>query len=155
MNKTFHIHVVEDHNDVLERIYKDIGRKCLNFKDLTMIHFDSHPDLGIPEDFDADLIFNRDKLMESLSIENWILPAVYAGHISKIAWVKPKWAKQINAGLFDIVVGKNLKNNQISCNCSESYFLGKFSSHINLYSTILKSRLDYNKETNFIQTKIT
>ena len=126
MSKSFNIHVVEDHNDALECIYNDIGRKRLSFENLTMIHFDSHPDLGIPEDLEADDIFTKEKLMQSLSIENWILPAVYAGHISKIIWIKPKWAKQIKEGLFDILIGKNLKTNRISCNCGESYFLGKY-----------------------------
>ena len=38
---------------------------------------------------------SKSRLFESLSIENWILPAVYAGHISTIVWVHPVWANQI------------------------------------------------------------
>lgn len=121
----FNIHVVEDHNDALLRIYKDIGAKRLGFSNLTMIHFDSHPDLGIPSDLDADQVMNKDKLFDSLSIENWILPAVFAGHISQVIWVRPRWAKQIKDGLFNIVVGKNVRTGKIQCNCNEPYFLGK------------------------------
>jgi len=44
--ENFNIYVVEDHNDVLTEIYKEIGSKRLSFNDLTLIHFDSHPDLG-------------------------------------------------------------------------------------------------------------
>ena len=121
----FNIHIVEDHNDVLPSIYKDIGSKRLSFDNLTMIHFDSHPDLGIPSQLKADDILNKEKVLDSLSIENWILPAVYAGHFKKIIWVKPKWAGQIRNGLFELVVGRNSNTGSISCNCSESYFLSK------------------------------
>lgn len=89
----FNISIVEDHDKALADIYKEIGRKKLNFNNLTLIHFDSHPDLGIPSKLEADSIYDREKLDEFLSIENWILPAVYAGHINKIVWIKPKWVK--------------------------------------------------------------
>lgn len=125
----FNIHVVEDHNDALLGIYKDIGAKRLSFSNLTMVHFDSHPDLGIPNDFNADQIMNKDKLFDSLSIENWILPAVFAGHITQVIWVRPRWAKQIKDGLFNIVVGKNVWTGKIQCNCNEPYFLGKTMLH--------------------------
>jgi hypothetical protein len=91
----FDISIVEDHHIALADIYKDIGRKKLNFSNLTLIHFDSHPDLGIPSKLEADSIYDREKLDEYLSIENWILPAVYAGHISKIVWIKPKWVSKL------------------------------------------------------------
>lgn len=123
--KPFNIHVVEDHNDALQYIYKDIGIKRLSFNNLTLIHFDSHPDLGIPSQLKAEQIFNKNELFEKLSIENWILPAVFAGHISRIIWIKPHWAAQLKPGLFKLVIGKNISNGGIACTCSESYFLSK------------------------------
>ena len=45
-NKNFNVYIVEDHNDALSEIYKEIGSKRLNFNNLILIHFDSHPDLG-------------------------------------------------------------------------------------------------------------
>ena len=42
----FNIYIVEDHNDALAEIYKEIGSKRLSFDNLILIHFDSHPDLG-------------------------------------------------------------------------------------------------------------
>ena len=130
----FNVHVIEDHNDALEFIYKEIGSRKLNFSNLIMIHFDSHPDLGIPCNFNADLVFKKDQLLESLSIENWILPAVYAGHVETVIWIKPKWSDQINCGEYKIIVGKEASSNLIRCNCKEIYFLsdGLYSNEANL-----------------------
>jgi len=119
----FNIHIVEDHNDALELIYKEIGTKRLNTAQLTLLHFDSHPDLGIPSTFRADDIADKHLLLDSLSIENWILPAVFAGYISRVVWVRPKWARQIRTGLFDLAIGKSQGTGSIACSCSEGYFL--------------------------------
>ena len=71
-------------------------------------------------------MFDRDHLIESLSIENWILPAVYAGHINKIVWIKPKWANQISTGEYRLIIGKHHESEGglIKCNSKEDYFLG-------------------------------
>lgn len=122
------IYVVEDHNDVLEHIYKEIGNKRLKFTNLTLIHFDSHPDLGIP-DLNAEYVFNKTELLDKLSIENWILPAVYANHINKIVWIKPQWAQQINVGKYNVIIGKHVTTGLIKVNSIETYFLSD-----NLYS---------------------
>jgi hypothetical protein len=121
----FNVCVVEDHNDALSFIYKEIGARRLKFSNLVMIHFDSHPDLGIPMTLQADLVFDKAKLFDNLSIENWIVPAVYAGHLETLVWVKPSWAAQINAGEYTIVVGKDPETGGIRCNCKEGYFLSE------------------------------
>ena len=120
--KGFNVHIVEDHNEALEELYKEIGAKRLSFSNLTMLHFDSHPDLGIPCKLEADSTRVKATLFDSLSIENWILPAVYSGHINKIVWVKPNWSTQIKCGKYDLIIGKNALGT-LSCNCKESYFL--------------------------------
>lgn len=43
-----------------------------------------------------------------LSIENWIIPAVYAGHISHFVWVKPPWADQLPEGPRRVTVGRHV-----------------------------------------------
>lgn len=125
----FNIYVVEDHNEALGPIYAEIGSRSIDFSGLTMIHFDSHPDLGIAVDLLADTVFKKSELFESLSIENWILPAVYAGHLSTLVWVRPSWSDQINLGRYEFVVGKDAQNDCLKCNCKESYFLSD-----NMYS---------------------
>lgn len=132
-NNKFNIYVVEDHNDALAEIYKEIRAKRLSFSNLVLIHFDSHPDLGIPN-LNADLVYETDKLFEGLSIENWILPAVYANHINEIVWIKPKWSNQINAGLYNFTVGKDSVSGFIKVNSREKYFISDtfYASEANL-----------------------
>lgn len=121
MSNKFNIHIVEDHNDALEHIYKEIGTKRINFGELTMIHFDSHPDLSLP-DINADDVFSRQKLFDYLSIENWICPAVYAGHLENLVWVKPAWSKQFECGIYKLNVGKDIKSGMMRCDCRMEYF---------------------------------
>ena len=121
--RKFNIYVVEDHNDALEKIYKEIGSKFIQFNDITLIHFDSHPDLGLNRALNDDLVFNKDLLYSNLSIENWILPACYAGHINKIVWVKPKWSNQIKSGKYEFFIGRDKNNGYIRVSSKLTYFL--------------------------------
>ena len=101
------IHIVEDHNEVLEHIYADIGKKALPFTGTCLVHFDSHPDLLAPQEMPADRVYHKEDLFESLSIGDWILPAIYAGHFTSIVWIKPPWSNQIATGHFMLSVGKH------------------------------------------------
>jgi len=118
------VHVVEDHNDALPWIYRAIGSKRLPFRDNVLLHFDSHPDLGIPKDLTADQVFDKEALFAETSIENWILPAVYAGHISHVIWVMPPWCDQMPPDVdVDCHVGRSRKNGGIRIDLALPYFL--------------------------------
>ncbi|XP_077982987.1 UPF0489 protein C5orf22 homolog [Glandiceps talaboti] len=121
--KNLPVWIVEGHNDVLTHIYRGIGSKHLPLDGMTLIHFDSHPDLCIPIDMPADYVFDKDKLSSSLSIENWILPAVYAGHFNTIVWVKPPWANQLQDGKYTFQTGKHKDNGKLRVTCTDDYFL--------------------------------
>lgn len=121
--KEIPIFIVEDHNDVLPFIYRSIGSKHLPFVDNTIIHFDSHPDMLIPRNMKADTVFDKYKLFDSLSIENWILPAAFAGHLSKILWVKPPWANQIENGNHNFSIGREQNSDEIRVTSLDNYFL--------------------------------
>ena len=41
-----------------------------------------------------------------MSIAEWILPAVYMGHIGSVVWLKPPWSSQMSDGEYCLVVGR-------------------------------------------------
>lgn len=123
--KKLPIHIVENHNEVLPFIYRSIGSKHFPLENNTLIHFDSHPDMLIPKGMDAETVWEKDDLFLQLSIENWILPAVYAGHFTTIIWIKPFWANQIKDGISKFFIGKCKKTEQIRLTSTHSYFVSE------------------------------
>ncbi|XP_068724496.1 UPF0489 protein C5orf22-like isoform X2 [Montipora capricornis] len=115
--------ICENHDEVLYYIHRAIASRHISFENITVLHFDSHPDLTIPLNMAADTVFKQEKLYEEISIADWILPAVYAGHINRVIWVKPPWADQITDGIFHFKVGKHKETGFIRVTCFETYFL--------------------------------
>ncbi|XP_068956861.1 UPF0489 protein C5orf22 homolog isoform X2 [Petaurus breviceps papuanus] len=115
--------VVEDHQEVLPFIYRAIGSKHLPASKITFVHFDSHPDLLIPVNMPADTVFDKEALFGELSIENWIMPVVYAGHFSHVIWLHPSWAQQIKEGKHCFLVGKDTSTTTIRVTSTDHYFL--------------------------------
>lgn len=118
------VHIVEYHNEALEHIYKAIGSKHLPFNGITLLHFDAHPDMIIP-DIAAEDVFDKRKLLDSVSIENWITPAIYAGHIDRVAWIKASWAQQISDGDYHFKIGRHRNSGKIRVTFRDDYFLSE------------------------------
>lgn len=99
------IFIVENHNEVLEFIYRCLGSRHLPFQNNKIIHFDSHPDMTISNKIPAQCVYEKEELLHAVSIENWIMPAVYAGHLNDLVWMKPFWARQMPDGDHDFTIG--------------------------------------------------
>lgn len=117
--------MVEYHNEVLPFIYRNIGSKHLPLQGITFIHFDSHPDMLIPKEMPADHVYDKNKLFDTVSIEDWMLPAAYGGHLKELLWVKPPWAEQISDGRRVFRIGASKIDNTIKVDCKESYFISE------------------------------
>ncbi|XP_076658544.1 misexpression suppressor of ras 6 [Halictus rubicundus] len=118
-------YVVEAHDEVLPFIYRCLGSKHLPFEGNTFIHLDSHPDMLIPKAMSADTVLDKDELFSEISIENWMLPAAYAGHLRHLIWVKPPWANQMNDGVTTFLIGKHKDTGSIRLTCAEPYFVSE------------------------------
>ncbi|KYN17359.1 putative ATP-dependent RNA helicase DDX20 [Trachymyrmex cornetzi] len=93
-------------SQVLPFIYRCMGSKHLPFEGNTFVHLDSHPDMLIPKEMPADTVWDKNQLFSEISIENWILPAAYAGHLKNLIWVKPPWANQMTDSVLTFLIGK-------------------------------------------------
>lgn len=73
------VFIVDYHNDVLEFIYRCLATRHLPLERNVLVHFDSHPDLVVDRDIPASASYDKDVMLNELSIENWIMPTLYAG----------------------------------------------------------------------------
>ncbi|XP_066903984.1 UPF0489 protein C5orf22 homolog isoform X2 [Halyomorpha halys] len=110
-----------------------MGAKALPLYGNVLIHLDSHPDMLIPKGMPADTVWNKHELFNKLSIENWIMPATYAGHFSTLVWIKPPWAFQIADGSYTFFIGKEYSSGEIRLTSNLPYFVSEC-----LYSPIDK-----------------
>lgn len=115
------VYVCEDHNEVLRAIYTALRVGRLPFTSIALLHFDSHPDLACPEEIPPDMIqSDPEEVLHKLrnasgGIAEWIIPAVFAGHINRVAWIRPPWSKQIRDGEHHFHVGEATGRVCVSC----------------------------------------
>lgn len=131
--KKIPVYVVEEHNDALQFIYSAIGGKRLPLEGTTLLHLDAHPDLLIDRKLKGTEARAGRKLLPLLQIENWIVPAAAAGHIGRVVWLRPPWAKQFTDGSRIIHVGDHPTTGLLRVDCKEPYYLSDalYSSQLN------------------------
>lgn len=112
------IEIVEHQNEVLPIILRqfEIG------EDVALVRFDSFADLLVPKDIQADEIETLNHLVNSITNQNWILPAVYRGYIKKIFWFKPPWAHQFQDGKYHLQIGKCQQTGLLKVASTNPYF---------------------------------
>ena len=96
----FPVAIVDDHHDALLHIHRLIRRKRLAFEHAIMVHIDAHPDLMVPPTMAAADVWDPRRLYAALEessggIAEWILPLVFAGHISRVVWIRPAWLHEL------------------------------------------------------------
>lgn len=123
--KKIPIFIVENHNEVLEFIYRSLASRHLPFQNNKIVHFDSHPDMTISNSMPASMVYDKENLLNAVSIESWLMPTVYAGHFSDLIWIKPEWATQMPNGEHDFSIGDY--NGAICVNSRLEYFISEGS----------------------------
>lgn len=73
---------------------------------LTVVHFDAHPDLGVPElPLAAALRSDPQALVRRLDISSFQLAAVWVGLVGRVVWLRPAWADQLPDGTRRFAMG--------------------------------------------------
>ncbi|KAF7257643.1 hypothetical protein EG68_05815 [Paragonimus skrjabini miyazakii] len=123
MQRPISVVVVDAHNEVVPYIYRFIGAKKIPFSGLKMVHFDSHPDLGIPDMKACEIRQNPQKLIEKISIEDWIIPLIFAGHVDHVIWLHPTWSGQLcDRKPTCYTVGEDKETKRLGVDIPEPYF---------------------------------
>lgn len=91
----------------------------------------------IPSKIPAEIVYDKEKLFQEISIENWMLPAAYAGHFKTLVWIKPPWANQIKDSSQVFRIGREKLTGYIRVDCTENYFVSEclFTTEENLENT--------------------
>ncbi|XP_073975914.1 misexpression suppressor of ras 6 isoform X3 [Rhodnius prolixus] len=79
----------------------------------------------VPKCMNADAVWDKQELFSKLSIENWMMPGVYAGHFTRLVWIKPHWSHQIEDGVHPFTIGKETSTSEIRLTCPVGYFVSE------------------------------
>lgn len=99
--------VVDEHHHAMKPYWKQYK------KNMTLLHFDSHPDM-VPswnmtkasvQCLCAHKCTDRKKLLEENSIETWIPTLVLEGYVDCVIWVCGPWCTQLPEGTYQLLVG--------------------------------------------------
>jgi len=112
--------VVDEHNDAMLPFIDAVAKGKLPSEGVTMLHFDSHPDLGNFEKTNEHVNnlakgnCSKKNIHSLTDIATWITPLVLAGWLKEVIWCAGHWCHQIEDGTYDLVCGLTNKN-KICC----------------------------------------
>eukprot|EP00924_Labyrinthula_sp_SR-Ha-C_P008353 snap_masked-scaffold_11-processed-gene-10.40-mRNA-1 protein AED:0.80 eAED:0.80 QI:0/-1/0/1/-1/1/1/0/405 len=121
--------VVNNHNRALKSIHQGIRWGFISFNHFSILHIDSHPDLGVNEQLTSEICNDPQELYFLLDnsetgIADFLVPLIFNAHVDTIVWLKPPWARQITTrGPLNLVVGEEKETNRIFINSLQPYFL--------------------------------
>lgn len=123
-----HVGIVESHDVALPFYYSLIRKKLIPSSNMTLIHFDAHPDLSIPSHNISKTTANKNDnkltsstssvtqwkdlfILESLlagtegGIAEWILPLIYNQIFKKVVWIRNHFCSQFSDGIYEFCIG--------------------------------------------------
>eukprot|EP00667_Euglena_gracilis_P011191 EG_transcript_11420 len=107
------VHVVDNHDVALQPLCAAWQGGRLPRQGLSLLHFDSHPDMGLAT-FEPALVsslhngtYPVPELRGAVDVATWLLPLVYAGHVSTVVWVCGAWCQQMEPGTYALCLGRD------------------------------------------------
>lgn len=98
--------ICEAHHEVLPHWLRAAEDGRLPTSGVTVVHFDAHPDLAVPElALPAEPPPWR-RAAERVDIATFQLAAVWWGLVDHVVWVRPSWARQLPDGRRRLHVGR-------------------------------------------------
>jgi hypothetical protein len=118
------ITVVDKHHHVLKPIWDAVAAGSLPKSGVKLLHFDSHPDMGVFGDETApgkpdykEIVkvtagifrneFNKELALKHHDIATWVPTLVAQGLVDEVIWVCGWWCKQFGNGTLELFVGKS------------------------------------------------
>ncbi|KAJ8601226.1 hypothetical protein CTAYLR_003223 [Chrysophaeum taylorii] len=108
--KKAEVSVVDEHHHVLA-YYVRAKRRGLLTGGATVLHVDSHADLGMPETFPDEKVTESRRLEEFSEINDFLVLGAHVGLFDHIVFVEPPWSNQFRCcvyehnATFEFVVG--------------------------------------------------
>jgi hypothetical protein len=93
------IAICDSHHHVLRYWLRAAARGDVPAQALTVVHFDAHPDLGVPQPEPPRAWRERpEAVVAATDIERFQLTAAWLGVVGRVVWLRPTWAHQLPDG---------------------------------------------------------
>lgn len=103
---TVKVVVCSSHHHVLRHWLLAAQEGRIPAADVSVVHFDAHPDLAVPER-PLERAWRRQpgRLVAATDIASFQIAAAWVGLVSEVVWLRPRWARQLPDGIRRFRVG--------------------------------------------------